>query len=509
MFGRFLAFWKGSCYNRVASHQIWKGVYYIVKRFLSFFLLFALLCGLYSCTGSQSSESESQSESEGESESESESKTEVIETEDGLRVFAVGDIHYTSGENEAYNNPAIAQEAQYAITPEDRMQRMIDGILAEHEKKPIDAVLILGDIGNNDHSFQYFYKHYSMGLYYNAETDKFEDSVRRWDNWKDYMFNVFYQSEYDCIYQVKVRYLDQLTANGIPYYVTSGNHDAYTDDMWRDCFGPKYDENGDLIEASHIGDAGQMEYVIEFPEKDAAFIMLDNFSYDEQLDEAGDTALGIRYSYFMKNDNVPYAALEKNQDRKEWFEQAVEDLQYYKHLYVGGHYFDGDDVEYGGGASDWGYITSAGNKYGNLRLLMYAHQQSTYESRTNGVLCACVAHWSVSMSSGSYINPETGEKRAVLWSILHSPWGYSVIESDAESCEFYRIDVAGHYEWDIESGIYGNYLEMVSLKQNPGLVAGEFDVLTPYKQPVDIPYRVYRAYTLYPPEKVNTSPRDP
>ena len=470
------------------------------KRLLSLFLLFAILCGLYGCTESQSSGSESESESE------SESQNEVIETEDGLRVFVVGDTHYTSGENNAYNNPYIKMKNQHGITPEDKMQMFIDGVLAEHKKKPVDAVLILGDIGNNDKPFQYFYKQYTAGMYFDAATDSFKSGVNRWESWKDYMFDVFYQSEYDCIYQAKVRYFDQLTENGIPYYVTSGNHDAYTDDMWSDCFGPVYDENGDLVEASHIGDAGQTEYVIEFPEKDAAFIMLDCYSYDEMLDASGDVALGVRYGYFMKNDNVPYAALEKNEDRREWFESTVEELQYYKHLYIGGHSFDGTDVEYGGGASDWNYIATKGNEYGNLRILLYGHNQSTAERWTEGVLTPCVAHWSVGIAGGRYTDPETGKTRKMVWSIYHSPWGYSVIESDAETCEYYRISVACRYEWDEATG---EYLEMVAMQQDPSLVAGDFDVLVPFKKPLDIPYRVWREYTLYPPEAVNQNPRNP
>ena len=474
------------------------------KRLLSLFLLFAILCGLYGCAESQSSESESKSESE--SESESESKAEVIETEDGLRVLAVGDTHYTSGRTADYNEPSIRMEAQYGITPEDRMQLFIDGILEEHEKKPVDAVLILGDIGNNDKAFQKFYKWYENGRFYDEKTDSFVGGVNRWESWKDYMFDVFYKSEYDCIYQVKTRYFDQLTQHGIPYYVASGNHDAYTDEMWSDCFGPKYDENGDLIEASHIGDAGQMEYVIEFPEKDAAFIILDSFAYDEQLDASGKVALGPRYSYFMKNDNVAYTPLEKDSDRKEWFEAAIDDLQYYQHIYIGAHYYSGADVLGGGSFSDWEYVARKGNKYGNLRLIMYAHDQYTAEGRSGDVLTSCVSHWSNAMTSGSYTDPATGETRKVSFSIYHSPWGYSCIEADAETCEYYRISVACRYEWEKENG---EYLERVSMQQDPSLVAGDFDVLVPFKKPLDIPYRVWREYTLYPPEAVNQNPRDP
>ena len=65
---------------------------------------------------------------------------------------------------------------------------------------------------------------------------------------------------------------------------------------------------------------------------------------------------------------------------------------------------------------------------------------------------------------------------------------------------------ASCYEWD---RINGEYLEWVSLRQNPSLVAGDFDVLVPFKEPLDIPYRVWREYTLYPPEEVNENPRNP
>ena len=430
----------------------------------------------------------------------------IFEADNGLRVFVVGDVHYTSGENNEYNNPYIKMKNQHGIAPETKMQMFIDGILAEHKKKPVDAVLILGDIGNNDKPIQYFYYWYVRGKYYNPSTDSFEEGENRWKDWKEYLYDTFFQSEYDCIYQVKLRYLDQLTDNGIPYYVAPGNHDAYTDEMWRDCFGPVYDENGDLVEASHIGDNGKTEYVIEFPKKSAAFIMLDTNAYDETVDENGDVLPGPRFSYFLSHDNIAFSPIVKASDRMQWFENTIERLRGYRHLYIGGHYFDGADVVNGGIASDWKYLTTVGNKYGNLRLLMFGHSQSTYENWINGVLAPCVSHWAVGIAGGLYTEPETGKTRKMVWSIYHSPWGYSCIEADECSCEFYRISVACHYEWD---RINGEYLEWVSLRQNPSLVAGDFDVLVPFKEPLDIPYRVWREYTLYPPEKVNTSPRNP
>ncbi len=475
-------------------------------RLLAFLLLFSMLCGLYGCTDNEGeSESKSELESESESQTESNSEHELIETEDGLRVFAVGDIHYTSGRTNAYNSPYINLEAAHGYSSEERMQLFIDGILAEHEKKPVDAVLILGDIGNNDKPFQYFYTQYTVNCFYDPETDAFESGENRWDSWKDYMFDVFYQSEYDCIYQVKTQFLDQLTANGIPYYVASGNHDAYTDDMWRDCFGPKYDENGDLTEPSHIGDAGEMDYVIEFPEKDAALIILDSYSYDEQLDEAGNVALGPRYSYYMSHDTVAYASLEKDPDRVAWFEGVIEELQSYRHIYVGSHYYDGNDVVNGGSFSDWEYVKTAGNKYGNLRLMMYGHNQCTSEEWMDNVLVSCVAHFSISLADGDYEDPRTRELRRMFYSIYHSPWGYSVIESDKEHCEYYRIKVACRYEWDEANGYY---LETAAMRQNPDLMGGDFDVLVPYKRSLDIEYGVWREYTLYPIEDQNEIPED-
>ncbi len=459
------------------------------KLHVFFFLLCALCLSvlLSSCNGSGSTEESSTNESEEDSE------MTVTEKEGGLRILAVGDVHYTAGTNNAYNNPYILLASQHGYTSDEKLQKFIDGVLAEHEKKPIDAVIILGDIGNNDKSFQYFYKQYEAGRYFNAETETFDSGIDRWGNWKAYMFDVFYQSAYDSIYQVKQRYLDQLTENGIAYYVATGNHDAYTDEMWIDCFGPKYDENGDLVSPSHIGEDGETEYVVTFPEKDAAIVMLDSYAYDEDTDRNGNPVLGPRYTYYMSHDNVAYTPLSTDEARREWFEYTVDELETYKHVYIGAHYFAGNDVVNGGYADDRSYVAEVGNKYGNLRLVMQGHVQVTNdyyvkdESSGEQILFSSVGQWSMSGGTTSYVT-DSGETQKVVWSIEQSPWGYTCIESDDFSARYYRITVACHYEYDALNATH-------VLRHHPEWAG--FDATTPRNEPVDIPYSLSNEFVLY------------
>lgn len=418
----------------------------------------------------------------------------IAKKNDGLRILTIGDVHYTAGTNNDYNNPYIRLSGQHGYTADEKLQKLIDGILAENEKRHVDAVLIFGDIGNNDHSFMCFYKQYEAGLYFDAATETFVSGENRWNSFKDYMFEVFYKSAYDSLYAVKTRYLDRLTENGIAYYVVPGNHDAYTDEMWRDAFGPKYDENGVLVSPSHIGDSGKTEYVITFPEKDVAIVMLDNFAYDEDIGDDGRPVLGPRYSYYMRNDNVAYTPFSVNEDRRSWFENAIETVKDYKHLYIGAHYFAGNDVVNGGYANDRSYVAKVGNKYGNLRLVMQGHDQITNdyyvtdEASGEEILFSSVGQWC--MSGGkTYYETDSGETQTVIWSIAQSPWGFTCIENSKESVRYYRITLACHYEYDPLNAEY-------VLRHQPQWIG--FDATTPRHLPYDVEYSISNEFVLYP-----------
>ena len=346
-----------------------------------------------------------------------------------MRIFAVGDIHNTCcGENLAVNYPYSTLDAvKYGHTNDQKLEMMVNGILAEHKKMPIDAVLILGDIGNNDKPFQYYFRTYENEIR-GSDEDKWSGCAAA------YITDTLLKSPYDCVYDAR-RCLDKLTEAGIPYYVTTGNHDAYTKKMWQEAFGKRA---GDFASPD-----GTLSYLLEFPEHDTAILMLDTYAYDE--DENGD--VGSRYREFLRRDNVAYTPISTDPGRRAAFDAFVEKAKGYKHFFIAGHCFFGLDVLTGEWTSDYAYVSDCGNRYGNLRAVLYGHDQRENDGWYKDIFHTCVSHWSVAMGDEAFTD-ENGEERILRFSLPQTPWGYTVIEDDGTALYTYRIVSPIRYEYD-------------------------------------------------------------
>ncbi len=466
-----------------------------MKKLLSLILTLSLLVGVITVVVAESAEG-----NDGFGGVDVTSQT--IESENGsMRLLAVGDTHYTCGTDPAVNRPYIEMKDQYGVDHEYRAQSFINGILRENYIDPVDVVFILGDLGNNDKPFQTFTKRYRNEL---GKTDYATWTDDDWWYWHEYMMKNFYASEYDCIYQYKVRYLDQLTAAGIEYYVLAGNHDAYTFEMWERTFGnPAYDKDGNLVQESHIGftynEDGSIcstDYMLTFPEFDAAFAMLDTYAYEET-----DTENHVphdRFKYYLTHDNVAYTPISTDERRAANFEAMVEAASGYKHFYICAHHFSGTNVLEDKNVSDNTYLATAGNKYGNLRLMMYGHDQvksdSNYTTSDTGVKIrsTCVAQWSHSSTSKAYYDKNTGEKVALQYAVTQSPWGYTCVEHNAVEAKYYRIKVDMTYYCDelLRDYIQGIHTNTVGLP-----------FATPYEEEYTDDYGIYEEYMLYSAEK--------
>lgn len=156
-----------------------------------------------------------------------------------FRVLLISDIHYTADD-------------RYGVSAQKRMQSMINDIITEHKKQPIDLILILGDLSTDN-----------MGAPNSSATLYGSNYVKR-------LFN---------------EYLYKLPC---PVYALPGNHDSWSNEVWKSITG--YDR----------------QYSIEFD--DMIFIMLDTFN-DTALNGAGATYKGIDYN-FLKGE------LEKFKDKK-------------------------------------------------------------------------------------------------------------------------------------------------------------------------------------------------
>lgn len=399
---------------------------------------------------------------------------------DDLRILTIGDTHNTSGPTLEEDPRAHAINKYLGLVPntmgytnEERMQKFIDDILYENYLDPLDAVLVLGDLANTDQPFKWFWRNYLNTIKGTAD-DKWDGDVNA------YMMDEYYAGAYDAIYNVKTQYLDQLTAAGIPYYVIPGNHDAYTPEMWSECFGgAAYDKDGNFVQASHIGATKDEKglyptnYVVKI--KDTAFVMLD--TYSALVDENDMPVAGFE-KYISTGDTINYTPIQKSVtksdgsvyttlasqyvDREAMYEALIDEANALgaKNLYVCAHIFSGYEDYKNQAAttvSDVQYVADLGDKYGTLRGMLYGHNQVVSEQwvTTNGgkkVVYHCVEHF-VDTFATSYVY-ENGEKKAVSCSIAGAPWGFSCVEHNEEAGTIYRIFVEADYEYDADSGEY-------------------------------------------------------
>lgn len=119
------------------------------------------------------------------------------------RVLLVSDMHYTTEETHAemkkldpaVNTSAAAGDA-FGYTQREKIEKVYESIVREHEMSPLDAVLVLGDLSIDDYSFR------NLPLNY---CKKFKE---------------------DC--------MDRLPC---PSYALAGNHDSYPNEIWEEIFG--------------------------------------------------------------------------------------------------------------------------------------------------------------------------------------------------------------------------------------------------------------------------------
>ncbi|MBP3411969.1 MAG: metallophosphoesterase, partial [Oscillospiraceae bacterium] len=137
------------------------------------------------------------------------------EKDGNLRVILTSDIHYCTS-------------AYYGVAGKDRLQLWVDSINAEHEREPLDLIIIAGDM-----SLDHFYSNGNIAGSYMG-TNK-----------------VSYTEKF-----VK-EYVSQLPT-GVPRFFLPGNHEQYSDAQWK----------------SITGNNRQCSYRTE----GNLFLMLDNFN---------------------------------------------------------------------------------------------------------------------------------------------------------------------------------------------------------------------------------------
>ena len=119
------------------------------------------------------------------------------------RFLLVSDMHYTTQETNAElkakypeANTSAAAGTILGVTQKDKIDKIISDIKAEHEKEPLTAVLVLGDLSIDD---------WDMRKLPDIYCRKFKE---------------------DC--------MDKLPC---PTYALPGNHDSIPNEMWQEIFG--------------------------------------------------------------------------------------------------------------------------------------------------------------------------------------------------------------------------------------------------------------------------------
>ena len=119
------------------------------------------------------------------------------------RFLLVSDMHYTC--EESYSElkklypsakASVAAGSTFGMSQRQKVEKVYEDIISEHNKSPLDAVLVLGDLSIDDYDYRCLPENYCK---------KFKE---------------------DC--------LDRLP---MPCYAIPGNHDSWPNDLWKEVMG--------------------------------------------------------------------------------------------------------------------------------------------------------------------------------------------------------------------------------------------------------------------------------
>lgn len=172
------------------------------------------------------------------------------------RFLLVSDMHYTVEETfEEYKlvcpeaRASVASGNAFGKKQREKVEKIYDDIMEENRRSPLDAVLVLGDLSIDDYDFRNLPMNFCR---------KFKE---------------------EC--------MDRLPC---PSYAIPGNHDSYTNDLWREVFG--YDR----------------QYAVELGD-DCVFLMADTFA-----DVPGHGAAGSAHT--LLDEQFLTESLEKYKGKK-------------------------------------------------------------------------------------------------------------------------------------------------------------------------------------------------
>ena len=191
------------------------------------------------------------------------SKHDIMEQECEYRVLISSDQHYTY------------KQTWYSVTPEDRLQMWVNAVLAEHERRPFDLIILNGD--------------YSLD-YWGAGGSVLTDGKC---TTKDFVDN----------------YVSQIRAAmpNVPLFILPGNHDAFKDDTWFEMTGNHRQETyklGNNVFVMMDSYANNLEPAVE-PAGGASFLSpMDTEYLKDQVEAYPDCNIYLVSHHFGFNENM-------------------------------------------------------------------------------------------------------------------------------------------------------------------------------------------------------------
>ena len=295
------------------------------------------------------------------------------------RYLFVSDLHYVMAERSGQVN-----RVQYrGFTNDQRMQELCKDIRYEYEVRGLDGVYVLGDLSTDD--------------YYEGIEDKPKTG---------YAGNAC-KAVYD-------KFLKPLSEElGIPIYVMGGNHDSYSNEVWREFSG---------LDRQYTVDDG-----------DNVFIVCDVYDPADGNDAKKDGNYANGSDYTGVNIAWLKSQLEKYKDRE--------------NVFIMSHYFDG------------GEFASLVKQYPNVVCLLDGHthhQSSTRKLAGTDKIIINTGTYSYGSFEGDFGASCSCGNSGCLW-------GFQIIETTADSVVSYRIDTERRYYFSDGNIVYTPYTKYAEM----------------------------------------------
>ncbi len=262
---------------------------------------------------------------------------------DEFRAYLLTDTHYT-GTNEAFaiynysqgayqtdpdgvkdHNNYTAEYDNYGWTSDEKLQRVVDDIIMRYKTGEIHMAFILGDVAMNDGNYRNFAQDhvtYHTGYAYlqngvllppGSSLPTGTPSLSTVTHYGSSILD-FWDSPLNVSYMVREKFLKQLSAAGVPYFLANGNHDYqyyYNADKtdldytawenanhYAELFGHK-NGSGQYIDATPV------DYLVRVIRRDGEFKVLSALSSEELAAfRERNKDDGNCYDFYVSEDSV-------------------------------------------------------------------------------------------------------------------------------------------------------------------------------------------------------------